>query len=67
MGSVIWVAERSTDSLVPGFGHRVKSRSLDSTMSAIFLPAGMIWSSGWRSKLRVTYSPDLSGVPFSSE
>ena len=50
-GSSIEVAPSSTVSSVPGFGQRVKSLSLEKIMSPIRCPAGITWSSGWKSKL----------------
>ena len=53
---------RSTVSRVPGSGWRVKSASLEKIISPRRWPAGMIWSSGWRSKATSTNSPGTSGA-----
>jgi hypothetical protein len=62
-GSWIDVASRSIVNSVPGFGHSVKSRSLDMIIKPMRLPAGMIWSSGSRSNDSLTNWPGTSGLP----
>ena len=50
-GIVIDVPSRSIVSFVPGSGQSVNSLSVEKIISAICLPAGIIWSSGSRANV----------------